>query len=57
MSDRYRVSSGYISITKEYSVTKFLHYSLFSKAFFGGFALKIEPVVFVFKLIIYEFFY
>ena len=44
---------GDISITKGYFVTKFFKCSLFIKAFLLVVFLKIEPVVFVYELIIY----
>ena len=45
--------SGDISITKEYYVAKFFHVHYYQGLSFGGFFLKIEPVVFVYELIIY----
>ena len=40
---------------KRYFVTKFYHFLLFIKTFFGGSAFKIEFVVFVYELINYLF--
>ena len=45
--------SGDISLTKGYFVTKLLVFIIYQGISFGGFALKIEFVVFVYELIIY----